>query len=109
MEPLLFIAVLIAAGLAIVLGLRSRVATQDETETDSGICEVAQTRSSAKNERKQQILAMFEEQSELSSADVASKLNISQRTARRDLSELVEAGKVTQRGDVGRFVTYTRS
>ena len=109
MEPLLFIAVLIAAGLATVLALQSRKSIDDDVGTESGICEVAQTRSSAKTERKQQILAMLEEQTELSSADVAGKLDISQRTARRDLSELVEAGEVTQHGEVGRFVTYTRS
>src|SRR3989338_3978456 len=71
-----------------------------------GICASAIETASQKEARKQKALAMFDDKSELSNAEIRKALGVSSRTAVRYLDELEREGKVEQVGKIGHAVTY---
>jgi len=72
----------------------------------SGLDEYNARLQQIKEERKRRILKLLEEQGSLSSGDIAEMLEVSRSTALRDLNELEEQDKITQKGTLGRFVRY---
>jgi len=71
-----------------------------------GICKSAIETASQKEARKQKVLAMFVDKSELSNSEIRRELGVSSRTAVRYLDELEAEGKVEQVGKIGHAVTY---
>ena len=71
-----------------------------------GICKSAVETASQKEARKQKALAMFDDKSELSNAEISKALGVSSRTAVRYLDELEREGKIEQVGKIGHAVTY---
>jgi len=63
---------------------------------------------SVKEERKQDILALFKHQDQVSNADIQSKLHVADSTATSYLEELEKEEKITQVGEHGRGVYYVR-
>lgn len=72
----------------------------------TGICASSIQTASQKERRKQAILTLLTEQSELSNTEVRRALGVSSRTAVRYLNELEEKGLVVQVGKTGHAVTY---
>ena len=56
--------------------------------------------------RKQAIVSWLREGGRLQSGEIADRYDISTRTVRRYMTELVEAGLVTQSDEIGRGVFY---
>lgn len=59
-----------------------------------------------KEERKEKILEFLKEKGKTGSAEIADFLEVSRYSASRYLSELVEEGRVLQKGTIGRGVKY---
>ena len=57
--------------------------------------------------RKTEIMEWLQETGQLQSSEIADRYDISTRTVRRDMSELVEQGLVRQSDETGRGVFYT--
>lgn len=71
-----------------------------------GICVSAIETASQKEERKQKIMAMFVDKSELSNAEIRKALSVSSRSVVNYMDELEKDGRVEQVGKVGYNVTY---
>ena len=63
--------------------------------------------SKKKEQAKQKILALFQQQDQITNNDVESLLGVSDSTATNYLDELEQADLITQRGKTGRNVFYT--
>lgn len=75
---------------------------------DVGSLEQAnQARIAKKNEAKDKILKLLNEQGRVSNNDVEKLLGVSDSTATNYLEELEKSGQIVQQGDVGRGVFYT--
>ena len=59
-----------------------------------------------KEERKAKIVSWLQTDGQLQNSDIADRLDISERTVRNYMTELVEAGLVTQSDETGRGVFY---
>ncbi len=60
-----------------------------------------------RNQRKREILTWLQEKVQLRSGEIADRYDISTRTVRRDMTELVEEGRINQSDETGRGVFYT--
>jgi len=60
-----------------------------------------------KEERKSKILELFKTRTEITNNDVEKLLGVSDASATNYLNELERAGKITQKGQTGRSVSYT--
>ena len=63
--------------------------------------------SKRKEQAKQKILALLEQQEQITNNDVENLLNVSDSTATNYLEELEQANLITQKGKTGRNVFYT--
>ena len=63
--------------------------------------------SKKKEQAKQKILALFQQQDQITNNDVESLLGVSDSTATNYLDELEQADLITQKGKTGRNVFYT--
>lgn len=101
--------ILIIIGIAVVVLLLHR----KSRETVAGICAAAIGQDAKKRENKEKILALLREpldsargKRELSNSDIREALGISDRSVIRYMDELEKEGRVEQKGDTGRGVTY---
>jgi len=63
--------------------------------------------SKRKKEAKQKILALLQQQEQITNNDVEKLLNVADSTATNYLEELEQADLITQKGKTGRNVFYT--
>ena len=108
-QILLFIIALVIIIVGFVLVVSRMEAGKHGTSAGEefvGICKSAVETASQKEARKQKALAMFDDKSELSNAEIRKALGVSSRTAVRYLDELEREGKIEQVGKIGHAVTY---
>jgi len=106
---LIFILGILVGGAAVLYFYARREAAQHGTGTAEevvGICKSAIETASQKEARKDKVLTMLREKTELSNTDIRKALGVSSRTAVRYMDELEKEGKVEQIGKIGYAVTY---
>jgi predicted HTH transcriptional regulator len=113
------ITILLLTGVTVFLYIENRRLKQDTARIEkedaervncaiqsSGLDDYNARLQEIKEERKAKILEFLKEVGSLSSGDIAEMLEVSRSTALRDLNELEEEGRLTQKGTLGRFVRY---
>ena len=106
---LVAIGVVLVAVLGVMVFAAWRNAKREGTsvvEEVVGICQVAFERSSQKEARKGQALALLQERGELGNAEIREALGVSSRSVRRYPTELERERRVEQVGETGRNVVY---
>ena len=74
----------------------------------AGINKINESRQNAKAEAKDKMLKLFNDKTEITNDDVQKLLSVSDATATNYLNELEQEGHITQIGQEGRGVKYTR-
>ncbi|MDP3996105.1 MAG: FaeA/PapI family transcriptional regulator [bacterium] len=107
MEKILIFIVGVALG--IWIGKLRRADGKDDTasEISAGKAAPLHKATAGKEDRKERIMRLFSEKSEIQNDDVEKLLGVSDATATNYLSELEAEGKVEQVGERGRGVFYT--
>jgi len=109
MELVIFLIGVGIGGVAILVFVGWRAARREGTsvvEEVVGICQAALERSSQKEARKAQALALLQEKGELGNVEIRQALGVSRQSVARYMTELEGEGRVEQVGDVGRGVLY---
>lgn len=74
----------------------------------AGICLTATERTTTKNRNKATIMDLLDQGSELSNSDIREHLDVTSRSVRNYMNELIAEGHAKQVGDMGRSVTYRK-
>ncbi|MDP3731267.1 MAG: FaeA/PapI family transcriptional regulator [bacterium] len=81
---------------------------KEKTKEIGSLEQARQTIIQQKSDTKQKILKLFGQQNEIRNDDIEKLLGVSDSTATNYLEELEKEGKISQHGDTGRGVFYTK-